>query len=121
MVFVKGDKRINREGLNRMTEEEKIERKIKKEVIEDKKAKFVKKMESSLDTSAETLEKEAKKGNIVACKEINNRALGMSKLAIEHSGEIKREVELNESQFKQLIGETKKKLDSKEVSERETD
>jgi len=79
--FVKGHSG-HPEGMPAFTEERKMKRKVER----DLKAEFTRKMEESLGISGTTLTTEAKKGNIVACKEINNRALGMPKQTHEVGG-----------------------------------
>ena len=61
-------------------------KKAKKKIEIDLKAEFTRRMEESLGISGTTLKNEAEKGNIVACKEINNRALGMPKQQMEIGG-----------------------------------
>jgi hypothetical protein len=76
--FAKGDKRINRTGLNRLTPEKKVvkaQQKAIEQIIEDTKREFA----EALITINPALIKEANKGNIPAIKEVYDRLMGKPK------------------------------------------
>lgn len=61
---------------------------------------------------AKMLKEATTRGDHAQIKLIWNYIEGMPKQAVEHSGEVKESIELNDSQFNQLVRETKEELNS---------
>ncbi len=94
MVFVKGDPRINRTGLNKETPEIALKKKAEKEIIKAYKERFFSIVEESGDKIPKKLIEKAIDGDLQAIKETNDRILGKAEqnikgeIGVEHSGEI---------------------------------
>lgn len=83
MPFVKGDKNINRTGLNRTTAKEKLVKKAQKQFIKE----YVEELAQALPELSPVLLRKAKQGDLPAIKEVNDRVMGKAKQVQEHIGD----------------------------------
>lgn len=86
--FVKGDSRINRDGLNKKTEEQKIQKEARKIAIERQVEEHIEKLGNALPQITPALIKKAESGDVPAIKEIHS-VLPIEKETSKHEHIIK--------------------------------